>query len=398
MLKGKTIILGVSGSIAAYKAVDIARRLIRDGATVKVVMTSSATKFVTPLTFRTLTKQSVATELFTENSKSKICHISLSDEADIILVAPATANIINKTANGVADDLLSTTLLAADVPIIFAPAMNSKMYLSEATQKSLNRLKAFGFRVIEPTLGELACGEEGVGRLAEVDTIVEVIKFETAKEKDLKNRSVVVTAGGTREEIDPVRYISNRSSGKMGYAIANELTKRGAKTTLISAPTYLPTPQNVNFISVSNASDMQREMLQYFDKCDAVIMAAAVADFTPAEPVSKKIKRNKTGNFSLKLKSNPDIIKELGRIKKKQILIGFAAETEDLIENARKKIEEKNLDLIIANDVSKPEIGFEEDFNEVTILNKKGIVKKVPRMTKREIARIIVDKLVDVLD
>ncbi|MDO8885408.1 bifunctional phosphopantothenoylcysteine decarboxylase/phosphopantothenate--cysteine ligase CoaBC [Candidatus Oleimmundimicrobium sp.] len=398
MLKEKTIIFGVSGSIAAYKAIEIARKLIKDGATVKVVMTSAATKFITPLTFKTITNQPVAIELFKENSEKDIYHISLSDEADIILVAPATGNIINKVANGVADDLLSTTILAANVPIIFAPAMNNKMFLNEVTQKSLNQLKSLGCRIIEPAYGKLACGEEGIGKLAEVESIVEAVKFELARGKDLENYSIIVTAGGTREPIDPVRFIGNKSSGKTGYAIANELIKRGAKTTLISTPTCLPIPQNVNLISVNTALDIHREVLRYFDKCDAVIMSAAVADFSPCKISTKKIKKDGATTFNLKLKRNSDIIGELGKIKDRQILIGFAAETENLIKNAKQKLEEKNLDLIIANDISKPGIGFGEDVNEITIIGKKGKPDALPCMTKREIARIIVDKLVEALN
>jgi len=398
MLKGKTVIFGVSGGIAAYKSVEIARNLVKKGATVKVIMTQAATKFITPLTFSTLTNQPVATGLFNKEPSGEIHHISLSDEADIVLVAPATANIIAKVANGIADDLLSTTILATDVPVIFAPSMNSRMYLNEITQKNIKRLEAYGYRMVGPAMGELACGEGGIGRLSETDAIVEAVEFEIARGSDLKGYSVMVTAGGTREPIDPVRFIGNKSSGKTGYAIANELVRRGSKTTLISSPTCLPIPQKVNFVPINTASDMHRETIKRFDKNDAIIMTAAVADFRPLKTHKEKIKKDNIDELSIKLKPNPDIIRELGEAKGKKILIAFAAESENLIENAQRKLERKNLDLIVANDISKTGIGFGEDFNKVTIIEKDGKITEFPRMTKRAIARIIVDKLINLVE
>ncbi|HDP69510.1 MAG TPA: bifunctional phosphopantothenoylcysteine decarboxylase/phosphopantothenate--cysteine ligase CoaBC [Actinobacteria bacterium] len=397
MLNGKNVVLGVSGGIAAYKAVEVVRTLIKNGATVKVIMTSAAVKFITPLTFKTLTKQPVIMDLFDEDPRGEIYHISLSEEADVILIVPATANIIAKAANGIADDILSTTLLAANAPIIYAPSMNSKMYLNQATQKNIEQLKARGCRMVGPTLGELACGEKGVGRLAKVDAIIEAVKFEITRSIDLTGYSVLVTAGGTRESIDPVRFIGNRSSGKMGHAIANELAERGANTTLISTPTYLSAPKKVNFVTVKTALDMHKEVVGRFDSCNAVIMAAAVADFRPLKPHKEKIKKEQIRELNLRLTLNPDIIRDLGGKKKNQVLIAFAAESENLVENARRKLKDKRLDLIVANDISKPGIGFEDDFNQVVLIDKNDNVKKIPRMTKREIARKIVDRLVEML-
>lgn len=392
----RVIVLGVTGCIAAYKAAEIARRLIRTGYTVKVVMTEAATHFVTPLTFQTLTRQTVITSLFKGQEPGKINHISLAEEADLILIAPATANILAKVARGFADDALSTTILSSRVPIVFAPAMNTKMYLNSVTQENLALLKRKGFYVIEPETGELACGVDAVGRLAKVETIVEKITSIIEKKEELKGKNILVTAGGTQEPIDPVRFIGNRSSGKMGYAIAEEAALRGAKVTLITAPTQLMFPAGADIVKISTANEMRREVLKRFKKADVVIKTAAVADFRPAKVAKSKIKKDKK-DLVIELMCNPNILSELGKMKKSQVLVGFAAESENLEENARKKLKEKNLDLIVANDITKPGIGFGEDVNEVTIINKEGKTEKYSPMSKGLLARIILDKVAGLL-
>ncbi|MDI6891497.1 MAG: bifunctional phosphopantothenoylcysteine decarboxylase/phosphopantothenate--cysteine ligase CoaBC [Actinomycetota bacterium] len=396
MIKGKTIILGVTGCIAAYKAAEIARRLIEAGAVVKVVMTEAATRFITPLTFRILTRQPVVTSLFDEEPAGRIHHISLAREADLVLVAPATANILAKVAHGIADDILSTTLLSTDASIVFAPAMNAKMYLNPITQRNLSTLADGGFVIIEPTVGELACGEEGIGRLAEVGEIVSIVEAELLKVEDLKGKTIFVTAGGTREPLDPVRFLGNRSSGKMGYAIADSARRRGAKVTLISAPTQLRPPWGVEFIPIGTALEMHDVMLERFDQADAVVMAAAASDFRPASYSQSKIKKGEA-KLELKLERSPDILEELGKRKKGQVLVGFAAESENLIENALGKLKGKNLDLIVVNDITKPGSGFGEDSNEAVLIDAQGRSRELPLMPKAKLARLIVDELAKIL-
>ncbi|MBI4744649.1 MAG: bifunctional phosphopantothenoylcysteine decarboxylase/phosphopantothenate--cysteine ligase CoaBC [Actinobacteria bacterium] len=391
MLENKKVLLGVTGGIAAYKSAEIARLLIRSGATVQVVMTEAATKFITPFTFKAITNKEVITSLFDENS-DPITHISAAKKADIILIAPATANIIAKIANGIADDALSTIVLASSAPMIFAPAMNTQMYLNPETQENISKLKRKGFEIIEPETGELACGDEGIGRLASIDEIIESVISEVNRKDDLKGKTIIVTAGGTREPIDSLRYITNRSSGKMGYAIAGEAAKRGAKVILISAPANLIPPSRAEFVEIETASELKVEIDKYFSESDALIMSAAIADFSPVQKIEGKIKKD--GKIrTLELKENPDILKELGRNKKQQILTGFALEDKNLIENAKKKLEEKNLDFIVANDISV--IG--SDFNQIAIIDKNGDIKEFPEMSKTETARIIIDYLVDKL-
>lgn len=391
MLENKTVLLGITGGIAAYKSAEIARLLIKSGAEVQVVMTEAATKFITPLTFRAITNKEVITSLFDEKS-DPITHISTAKKADIILIAPATANIIAKVANGIADDALSTIVLASNAPVIFAPAMNAQMYLNPETQKNILKLKRKGFEIIEPETGELACGDEGIGRLASIDEIIKSVISEVNRKNDLKGKTIIVTAGGIREPIDSLRYITNRSSGKMGYAIAGEASKRGAKVVLISAPANLIPPPQAEFVEIETASELKDEIDKYFSKSDALIMSAAVADFSPVQKIEGKIKKD--GKIrTLELKENPDILKELGRNKKQQILIGFALEDKNLIENAKKKLEEKNLDFIVANDIS----GIGSDFNQVTIIDKNGDTKEFPKTSKIETAKILIDYLVDKL-
>lgn len=396
MFKGKTIVLGITGSIAAYKSADIASRLTREGLTVKTVMTEAATKFIAPLTLRTITRQPVGLDQFSSEQTGNIYHLSLAEEADLILVAPATANVIAKIARGIADDLLTTTVLAANHPVVIAPAMNSKMYLAEETQENLRLLKRAGCLIIEPAVGKLVCGAEGVGRLAPVEKIVDTVKEELLRQRDLNGVKFLITAGGTQEPLDPVRFIGNRSSGKMGHALAEEAAWRGAEVTLVSGPTDLVTWEKVNLVSVQTAEEMRQAALNHFDKAQVIIMAAAVADYRPATHSKDKIKSGKK-ELEIILVPNPDILGELGRKKKKQLLIGFAAETENLLENARQKLKAKNLDLIVANDISKPGIGIGSDENEAYLLSSDGASEHLPRMFKRELARIILDRIVEFL-
>ncbi len=395
-MKKKVIVLGITGCIAAYKAAEIARKFIRLGYTVKVVMTEAATHFVTPLTFQTLTREPVVTSLFQGQVHGEIQHISLAEEADLILVAPATANILAKAARGFANDALSTTILSCQTPVVFAPAMNARMYLNPVTQENLVLLKKRGFYIIEPESGELACGMDAVGRLARVETIVEKVESILKTKEQLKDKNIVVTAGGTREPIDPVRFMGNLSSGKMGYAIAEEAALRGAVVSLITAPTQLLPPAGADIIQVETAEEMRKEVLKNFEKADVVVKAAAVTDFRPSQVSKSKLKKDEK-ELVLKLVRNPDILEELGRLKKKQILVGFAAESENLEDNARKKLKAKNLDLVIANDITKPGMGFGEDINEVLIIDKKGEVEKYSPMFKVALARIILDKVSELL-
>lgn len=396
-MKGKTVILGVTGSVAAYKAVEIARRLMDKGATVKVVMTEAATRFITPLTFETLTRQPVATSMFNESPAGKIYHLSLSEEADLILVAPATANILAKAARGIADDLLSTALTSATCPLIFAPAMNSKMYQSQTVQDNIAVLSQRGAQVLPSGVGKLACDREGIGRLPGVAQIIEAVERNLQQSKQLCSKTIVVTAGGTREFLDPVRFISNRSSGKMGYALARAAWRRGAQVVLISGPTALPSPYGIELISVVTTEEMRQAVLKHFKGADAVIMAAAVADFKPANVQSQKIKKNKQ-ELTLKLNSTPDILKELGQSKKKdQVLVGFAAETKDLVKQAKMKLKKKNLDLVVANDVTQPGSGFQSDTNRAILVGTGGKTEKLPLMLKDELADFILERVVALL-
>ncbi|MDI6799239.1 MAG: bifunctional phosphopantothenoylcysteine decarboxylase/phosphopantothenate--cysteine ligase CoaBC [Actinomycetota bacterium] len=394
MLKDKTVILGVAGGIASYKSVELSRVLIERGARVKVVMTSAATKFITPLTFRTITRQSVATDLFEADPSAKIHHISLAEEADIILVAPATANFIAKVANGVADDLLTTTILASDCPKVIAPAMNHKMFLNPLTEINIGRLSSLGFYFVGPSAGELACGISGPGRLAPLADIVNMAEFALTRSSDLSGKRVLVTAGGTREPIDPVRYISNRSSGKMGYEIARELISRGAKVTLVSGASALTPPSEALSIRVITASEMGAVIKEHFSQVDALVMAAAVSDFLPISPSSTKIKKQ-ASPISITLKKAPDILASISKDKGERYVVAFSAETDNLIDNSLDKMKKKGADLIVCNDVSRDDIGFESDDNEVIILDREGNSTKIPRSSKRVIARAIVDSMVE---
>ncbi len=387
----KRILLGVSGGIAAYKAVELARRLVTDGAQVKVVMTPSATEFVTPLTFAALTGQTVGTSLFGPGIHP-LEHIWLGQKVDAIVLAPATANLIGKLAHGIGDDLLTTILLAATRPILVCPAMNCEMYDNPTVQDNLARLRQRGLWVLEPEPGPLACGAVGFGRLPEVENILQALA-RLVSLQDLAGRYLLVTAGPTHEDLDPVRYLTNRSSGKMGYAVARAAWRRGARVTLISGPTHLPPPYGVDFVPVRSALDMMGEVVSRFSTCDALIMAAAVGDYRPESLAAHKIKRASAA-LKVNLMPNPDILQAIRDLKGGQIIIGFAAETHDLIKEAGRKLEEKNLDLIVANDVSQPDSGFAADTNEVTLVTADSEPVALPLLSKDEVADRILDWLV----
>jgi len=388
---GKTAILGVTGSIAAYKAAEIASRLVKEGMDVHVIMTRHATELICPATFRAITSNPVLTGVFDEPKDREIAHVSLPERADVFLIAPATANIIGKIAHGIADDMLTTALLAARCPVILAPAMNVRMWSNPVVVANVDRLRSFGFTIVEPEAGRLACGEEGIGRLADVSRIIAVTTaVVTGKSADLVGMRLMVTAGPTREPIDPVRFVSNYSSGKMGYAIAEAAAARGAEVTLISGPTAMDTPPNVKRINVETAEEMYEAALEHFSEVDVLISPAAVADFAPKVRSGQKIKKSDKP-VVLELAPTTDILARLGEIKGRKILVGFAAETEDIEGNARKKLEQKNLDLVVANDVSDPLSVFGSDANQVMLVGRDGQVIRWPRMSKREVADRILD-------
>ena len=392
MMAGKKIVLGVCGGIAAYKAVEIVSRLKKAGASVQVIMTQGATKFVTPLTFRELSGNPVVHTMWDEPKTWNVEHIAIASWADCFLLAPATANIIGKLAHGIADDMLSTTLLATTAPVILAPAMNTNMYLNPITQQNIEKLRGVGYRFIEPGTGSLACGTSGPGRLPEPMDIVRAVEELLMENLDLSGKKILVTAGGTREPIDPVRFIGNRSSGKMGYALAEAAAQRGATVILISGPVHLPPPPGVTTILVESARQMRDAVMAEFAECDIVIKAAAVADYRVSHQASHKIKKT-DDNLTLILEKNPDILAELGQLKKNQVLVGFAAETEDLIGHAADKLRRKKADMIVANDVSLPGAGFNYDTNVVKLLYKDGRVEELPKMSKKELAGLILDRI-----
>lgn len=393
-LRNKEIIIAVTGGIAAYKTCELIRELTRRGANVHVVMTKNAMQFVSPLTFQTLSGNPVIHEMFQLFSGSKIGHIALSDIADQMVIVPATANVIGKVASGIADDFLTTMIMATTVPILFVPSMNTKMWESKIVQMNVQKLKDAGYEVMEPAVGDLACGSVGRGRLPPIPEIVEKME-DIFTEKDLSGERILVTAGPTIEFIDPVRCITNRSSGKMGYALAKIAKRRGADVTLISGVTYLPPPRaDINFVQIRTALEMREAVLKYFESSTIIIKAAAVADFRCKNQMIGKMKKSdEEETYILELEKNPDILAELGRIKGKRILVGFAAETENVVENAFEKLKKKNLDMIVANDVSKEGIGFGSDRNEVTIIDFSGRTKHVPEKSKEEIASIILDSI-----
>lgn len=391
-LNGKKIAVGVTGCIAAYKAVEVVSRLKKLGADVTVIMTKSAQEFVTPVTFGTLSQNKVICDMFELPDYSEVEHISVANWADVFLVCPATANIIGKVASGMADDFLSTTIMATKAPVIFATAMNNNMYENPILQDNINKLKSYGYKFIEPDEGFLACGTVGKGRLADFDTIIDTVEYYAYNNKDLEGKKVLVTAGPTLEKIDPVRYITNHSSGKMGYAIAKIARLRGADVTLVSGPVNLKPFSGINVINVESAQEMHDAVLENAENSDIIIKAAAVADYRPAQFFENKIKKD--GKLSVELCQNPDILKELGTKKEDKILVGFCMETADLLENAKKKLESKNLDFIVANDLTNQGAGFKGDTNIVTIIEKSGNITSYDIMSKEEVADIILDKCV----
>jgi len=382
MLKGKTVVIGVSGGIAVYKALDVISKLRKKDINVHVIMTKSATEFVTPLTFQSLSQNMVITDMFAEPKAWEIQHISLAKKADLVVIVPATANIIGKVANGIADDMLSTTIMATKAPVIFAPAMNTNMYNNPIVQDNMNRLKSFGYEFISPASGRLACGDIGDGKLQDTDLIAETIISKLYEKKDLKGKKVLVTAGPTISPIDPVRYVTNGSSGKMGYAIAEEARDRGAEVTLISGPSSLKIPFGIKFIRVTTNGEMYDEAVNHFKNCDIAIKSAAVADYKIKNYSNTKIKKG-DGNLVLEFKRDNDILKRLGELKEHQILVGFAAESNDVIKNATGKLEKKNLDYIVANEITD---SFGKDSNKVTIIKRDKTSIALGAMSKREVA------------
>lgn len=392
MLIDKKVLLCVTGGIAVYKAAALTSKLTQEGAHVKVIMSESARKFVTPLTFQALSRNDVYTDTFDEKDSSVIAHIDLADWADIILLAPATANVIGKVANGIADDMISTTLLATEAPVWVAPAMNVHMYAHPAVQKNMETLRSFGYQFIEPGEGYLACGYVGKGRLEEPETIVEHLNRYFGERKSqkqpLKGKKYLITAGPTREAIDPVRYVTNHSSGKMGYALAEEATEMGAEVTLITGPVNLTPPFKARVIPVESAADMYDAVFEQFDSSDVVIMTAAVADYKPKIYHAQKMKKQ-PGENVIEFERTKDILKELGENKTHQILVGFAAETNNVEEYARGKLVKKNADMIVANNVTVAGAGFGTDTNIVTIYDKDGSATELPKMSKADIAKSI---------
>ncbi len=393
MLKDKEIVLGVTGGIAAYKAAEFVRLLVKKEARVHVVMTQNSQQFITPLTFQTLSGNPVVTNPFALIEETQIGHIALADLAQLIVILPATANIIGKIANGIADDFLSTMVMASKAPVLFAPSMNVNMWESEALQKNIRALTERGFYFMEPGEGELACHWYGKGRLAELSDVMEKME-DILSPKDLKGQRILVTAGPTQESIDPVRFITNHSSGKMGYALAKVARRRGAEVILVSGPTSLPHPRrDIQLISVKTAEEMRKAVFAHLKDCSVVIKAAAVSDYRPKEVSRTKLKKL-ASHASLELERTKDILGEIGAKKGRRILVGFAAETEDLIANAGKKLKEKNLDLIVANDVTQSGAGFASETNQVKILYPSGEVKDLPMMSKEEVSQWILNEVV----
>ena len=399
MLKDKTVVIGVSGGIAAYKACDVVSRLKKLNANVHVIMTKSATEFVTPLTFQSLSQNYVVSDMFEEPKTWDVEHISLAKKADVFLIAPATANVIGKIANGICDDMLTTTVMATTGKVLIAPAMNTNMYKNPILQRNINILKELGYNFVNPESGRLACGDMGEGKLASPEIIVNaVIDLLNNRDKDLQGKKIMITAGPTVESIDPVRYLTNRSTGKMGYAIAKMAADRGADVTLVSGPTNITPPANLKkLIKIQSAEEMYSAIINNFDENQVIIKSAAVADYKPKTYSNKKIKKS-NDDLVIELDRNKDIAYELGKIKKDKILVGFAAETNDLIENAKGKVNKKNLDFIVANDLTEEGAGFGTDTNIVKIIDKEGNISKYPQMKKDEVANVILDKVKSLLE
>lgn len=401
MLSNTTIIVGVTGGIAAYKACDVVSKLKKLNANIHVIMTESACEFVQPMTFQTLSNNFVINDMFKEPKTWEVEHIELAKRADAFLIVPATSNFIGKLAAGIADDMLTTTVMATRAPVIIAPAMNTNMYTNRIVQANIGALQDLGYKFIEPASGRLACGDIGAGKLADVDDIVAyVVDFfeKEAQVKDLVGRSIMISAGPTIEAIDPVRYITNRSSGKMGYAIAKRAVARGAQVTLVSGKTDLDVPKGlVKYINIESADDLYENLVREFEANDVVIQSAAVADYKPKSYSDKKIKK-KDSDLSIELCRNKDVAQELGKIKGDKVLVGFAAETNDVLENATKKIKKKNLDFIVANDLTMHGAGFSTETNIVKIIEADGRINEYPKLLKSEVGDIILDKVRDILE
>ncbi len=399
MLKNKNVLVGVTGGIAAYKVVDVVSRLKKMGANVDVVMTKEATNFVGPLTFQTISQNYVSIDMFDEPKTWNVEHIALADKADIVLIAPATANIIGKIANGIADDMLTTVIMATKAKVVFAASMNTNMYLNPIVQSNIDKLKGMNYEFIEPCTGRLACGIYGKGRMAEPVNIVEYI-VNSFRDSTLLDKKIVVTAGPTIEPLDPVRYMTNFSSGKMGYALAEEASKRGGNVTLVTGPTNISPPPNVRVINVNTTIEMLNAVEGVFETSDVLIKAAAPLDYRPEKVSKTKIKKKKKDDDILEIRyvRNPDIAAKLGKIKKNQIMVGFAAETENIKEYAKEKIKEKNFDFIVANDISKENAGFRADTNIVTIIDRLGSIENYPLMSKRKLAKVILDKIEKIIE
>lgn len=394
MLQGKTVVLAVTGSIAAYKIANLASMLSKLHADVQVLMTQNATQFINPITFETLTGHKCLIDTFDRNFQYSVEHVALAKRADVVLVAPASANVIGKIANGIADDMLTTTVMACPCPKIISPAMNTNMYENSIVQENLSKLKRHGYTIIEPAVGLLACKDVGAGKLPSEDVLLDYIRREIRFQKDLEGKKILVTAGPTVEAIDPVRFISNHSTGKMGYALARVAMERGAEVTLVSGPTNLPYPPFVKVMAVRSANDMYQAVTSISEEQDIIIKAAAVADYTPEIVAEEKIKKM-DGDSSIPLKRTKDILKYLGENKKpSQILCGFSMETENMLENSRKKLDKKNLDMVVANNLKVAGAGFGVDTNVVTLINKEG-VKELPQMSKEEVAAAILDEILE---
>jgi phosphopantothenoylcysteine decarboxylase/phosphopantothenate--cysteine ligase len=387
------VLLGVTGGIGVYKAVELLRLLVKAGADVHVAMTPAATKFVQPLTFRELSYHPVAIDVFDEPKEGLMQHLYLADGCDVVVVAPATANTLAKIACGIADNALCTVVLAATVPVVLAPAMDSDMWANPITQANVKKLRELGYHFVGPEKGQLARGNIGWGRLSDPEKIFDAVVEALAPRQDWNGLHLLVTAGPTREPLDPVRYISNRSSGKMGYAIAAAAQQRGARVTLVSGPTALEPPAGVELVRVTTAVEMREACLVAFSAVDACIKAAAPADYRVEAPAEQKIKKASAGELTLQLIPNPDILAELGRLKGKQVLVGFAAETENLLENARDKLQRKNCDMLVANDVTAPGAGFDVDTNAVKLLTPDGRVEEIELTTKTHLADILLDRV-----
>ncbi|PAD19350.1 MULTISPECIES: bifunctional phosphopantothenoylcysteine decarboxylase/phosphopantothenate--cysteine ligase CoaBC [Shouchella] len=392
MLKNKTIVVGVSGGIAAFKTAALVSKLTQAGANIYVVMTEAATKFVTPLTFQALSRNPVYTDTFTEPDATKIAHIDIADQADLVLIAPASANTIAKLAAGIADNMLTTLVLATKAPVALAPAMNVNMYEHPSVQENMEKLRSYHYQLIEPGAGYLACGWVGKGRMAEPEQLLELVDTLLEEATDLRGKQVIVTAGPTREPLDPVRFFSNYSSGKMGYALAQEARRRGAHVTLITGPTALEAPVGVKTVAVQTAEEMYNAVNKRYQQADIVIKAAAVADYQPVDVFAHKQKKN-ADEWSVALERTKDILRFLGEHKKEQILVGFAAESEQLHTYAKSKLERKNLDLIVANNITTEGAGFDVDTNVVTVFTRDGQETAYPQASKKEVAKQILNEL-----